>query len=990
MGEATQRESSDARERRRLAALDGYAILDTAPEAAFDDIVTIASEICQVPMALISLVDSKRQWFKAALGLDVSETPREIAFCAHAIQQQSTLIVEDATQDSRFAENPLVTGDPNLRFYAGTPLQTSEGEALGTLCVLDTQPRVLSPRQHAALQALGRQVMSQLEYRKSLLKQRADQRYSQLILDSAIDYAIISLDLNGLVRSWNEGATRILGWTSEEMCGQPCTEFFTPEDRAANVPDIEMGQALTKGRGSDERWHLRKDGSRFFASGEMMTLKNEAGKPVGFLKMLRDRTEARHLAQTQPALLELGDRLRDLTDPAQMSFVAAEVIGRTLQVSRAGYGTVSPDGKEVIVERDWTSPGIASITGEHMLSRFGSYISELMSGRTVVIEDSLNDARVDQAALSTLQIHAQINLPVVEQGRTVAIFFAHSSAARVWDAGEVDFIREVAERTRLAVERRRAENQVRFLADSLHLQVEERTAELNLLATIVERTDIMFMACDLNYKILAINRATVEEFQRVYGVRPRVGDDMLALLADQPEQRDQVKAAWARGLSGEEFTITEDFGNPQRARPHYEINFRTLTNARGERIGCYQFVIDVSERLRAQAALASAQEELRQAQKMEAVGQLTGGLAHDFNNLLTGITGSLEMVQSKLRQGRVGDTDRYVVAAQGAAKRAASLTHRLLAFSRRQTLDPKPVDVNRLVTGMRELIQRTIGPSVQLECVEAVGLWSTLIDAGQLENALLNLCINARDAMPSGGKLTIEAGNKWLDKRAASDRELSAGQYVSLCVSDTGTGMRPEVIARAFDPFFTTKPIGMGTGLGLSMVYGFARQSGGQVRIYSELGKGSMVCLYLPRHMAPAPGLEEAEATAEQVSELNHETVLVVDDEPTVRMLVTEVLTEIGCTAIDAGDGPAGLAILNSAARIDLLITDVGLPGGMNGRQLADAARVSRPDLKILFITGYAENAVLSHGHLDPGMHVLTKPFGLEDLKRRIKELVSE
>jgi PAS domain S-box-containing protein len=985
----TSADTADAREVRRIAALDSYRILDTAPESAFDDIVTIASEICQVPMALISLVDSKRQWFKAALGLEVSETPREIAFCAHAIQQQSTMVVPDATGDPRFAANPLVTGSPNLRFYAGTPLVSPDGEALGTLCVLDTRPRTLSARQHAALQALGRQVMNQLEYRKSLIKQRADQKYSELILDSAVDYAIISLDLAGLVKSWNEGAKRIFGWTSEEMFGQPCSRLFTPEDCAAHIPEIEMGNALTLGRGSDERWHLRKDGTRFFASGEMMTLKDDAQQSVGFLKMLRDRTDARRAAQTEPALLELGDRLRDLTNPVQMSYVAAELIGRTLQVSRAGYGTVRSDLMQILVEQDWVSPGVASIAGEDLLSGFGSYVTDLLIGKTVVIDDALTDKRVNQAAFASLGIYAQINVPVVEQGQTVAVFFVHSNVARPWDPAEVEFIRDVAERTRLAVERRRAENQVRVLADSLHLQVEERTAKLNLLASIVERTDIMFMACDIDYKILAINQAAADELHRVYGIRPVVGANLLGLLADQPEQQAHVRAAWSRGLAGEEFTLIEEFGDPRRLRPYYEINFRTLDNAHGERIGCYQFVIDVTERLVAQAALAKAQEELRQSQKMEAVGQLTGGLAHDFNNLLTGITGSLEMIQKKIRQDQAADAERYVLAAQGAAQRAASLTHRLLAFSRRQTLDPKPTDVNRLVTGMRELIQRTIGPSVVLECVEAGGLWSTLIDASQLENALLNLCINARDAMPSGGKLMIEAENRWLDAQAARDCELASGEYVSLSVSDNGTGMASDVVARAFDPFFTTKPIGMGTGLGLSMVYGFARQSGGQVRIQSRVGTGTRVSLYLPRHTGPV-SMEDPAISAETIARLNQETVLVVDDEPIVRILVTEVLNEIGCTALDAIDGPTGLEILKTGNRIDLLVTDVGLPGGMNGRQLADAARVSRPDLKVLFITGYAENAVLSHGHLDAGMHVLTKPFGLDDLKRRIKELVSK
>jgi CheY-like chemotaxis protein len=324
---------------------------------------------------------------------------------------------------------------------------------------------------------------------------------------------------------------------------------------------------------------------------------------------------------------------------------------------------------------------------------------------------------------------------------------------------------------------------------------------------------------------------------------------------------------------------------------------------------------------------------------------------------------------------------------QSSVRRAAALTQRLLAFSRRQTLDPKPTDVNRLVGGMEELIRRTVGPGVELEVIGAGGLWPTRIDAPQLENSLLNLCINARDAMPDGGRLTIETANKWLDERAAKERELQPGQYISLCVTDTGTGMPPDVVSRVFDPFFTTKPIGQGTGLGLSMVYGFVRQSGGQVRIYSEVGKGTTMCLYLPRYLG---ALEPAEAEeSEGPAPLGDgETVLVIDDEPTVRMLVVEVLEEHGYAAIEVGDGPAGLKILESDARIDLLITDVGLPGGLNGRQVADAARLTRPNLKVLFITGYAENAAVGNGHLDPGMEVITKPFSMAALGAKIRDLI--
>jgi signal transduction histidine kinase len=383
-----------------------------------------------------------------------------------------------------------------------------------------------------------------------------------------------------------------------------------------------------------------------------------------------------------------------------------------------------------------------------------------------------------------------------------------------------------------------------------------------------------------------------------------------------------------------------------------------------------------------------AEASLRQAHKMEAIGQLTGGLAHDFNNMLAGISGSLELIKSRLSQGKVDAVDRYITAAQGAAKRAAALTHRLLAFSRRQTLEPRPTSVNRLIAGMEDMIRRSVGPSIQIEVVGAAGLWTTLIDPNQLENALLNLCINARDAMPEGGRLTIETANKWLDDRAAEERDLKPGQYISLCVTDTGTGMPPDVAARAFDPFFTTKPLGEGTGLGLSMIYGFARQSGGQIRIYSEVGKGTTMCLYLPRH-EDNPDIDDV-LTFSQPAEASGagEVVMVIDDEPTIRMLIAEVLADGGYSAIEASDGPAGLRVLQSGTRIDLLITDVGLPGGMNGRQVADAARSLRPGLKVLFITGFAENAVVGNGQLEKGMHVIAKPFEIERLARTIGEMI--
>src|ERR1700722_3781883 len=401
----------------------------------------------------------------------------------------------------------------------------------------------------------------------------------------------------------------------------------------------------------------------------------------------------------------------------------------------------------------------------------------------------------------------------------------------------------------------------------------------------------------------------------------------------------------------------------------------------------YAVARDVTAEKAAAERLKIAEEALLQSQKMEAVGQLTGGIAHDFNNLLTGIVGSLDLLQTRINQGRTDNVARYINAAMTSANRAAALTHRLLAFARRQPLIPKVIDVNQLVVSLEDLLRRTIGGAIDLKIIASNQLWSTLCDPNQLESALLNLAINARDAMPRGGELTITTSNVRLEEVIADTPALSPGDYVCIDVADTGIGMSAEVATRAFDPFFTTKPIGQGTGLGLSMIYGFARQSNGHVTIVSKLQQGTSVKLYLPRHRGEVPAEQATELVAAEHAATG-ETVLVIEDEPVVRGVILEMLGEQGYRTLEAVDGPSGLRILRTGERIDLLVTDVGLPG-MNGRQLADQARETRPDLKILFITGYAESAAMADGFLQPGMEMITKPFDLENLSQRIRGMIS-
>ncbi|RMT80069.1 PAS domain-containing sensor histidine kinase [Pseudomonas viridiflava] len=535
---------------------------------------------------------------------------------------------------------------------------------------------------------------------------------------------------------------------------------------------------------------------------------------------------------------------------------------------------------------------------------------------------------------------------------------------------------------------------------------QERDRLTSLLRIFTAAVPGVVYAKDLEGRMLVANRGT----ETLIGKPPEffIGKTDMDFLDDQTQARTIMETDRRIMDSNTSEQIEEQVNLPDGSTATFLSTKAPLLNDEGEVIGLIGSSIDVTARKQAEVAVKElnqtleqrieqaihereqVEDALRHAQKMDAVGQLTGGIAHDFNNLLAGISGSLEMIQTRMAQGRLADVDKYVTVAQGAVRRAASLTHRLLAFSRRQTLSPEVTDVNTLIHGMEELIGRTVGPSIELNVVAGKDVWPALIDHAQLENSLLNLCLNARDAMPNGGRIVIETANASLDECIDPDHGVAAGEHLSIRVTDTGTGMSPDTVAKAFEPFFTTKPIGAGTGLGLSMVYGFVRQSGGQIKVESVEGQGTTIVMHLPRHI-PAPGEQPAHTRhGESAQPHQGETVLVVDDEPSVRMLVVEVLSSQGYHALEAADAQSGLDILRSDIPIDLLISDVGLPGGMNGREMADIACQNRPALPTLFITGYAETSALDGCHLRPKTQILTKPFGLELLASRIKELISE
>jgi signal transduction histidine kinase len=647
--------------------------------------------------------------------------------------------------------------------------------------------------------------------------------------------------------------------------GVPISAFvdsFHPDDIPAfqaalktafdGAEDFSAEYRITQPNGS-HRWIL--------ARGRIV--RGADGKPARLPGAAIDIT-ARKLADIRmDARVALNDQLRDLDDIAEMSFVAAKILGTTLGVSRAGYGTIDPVTETIHIERDWNDVGIESLAGVLHFRDYGSYIENLRRGETVAIADAYLDPRTAAGADALKAISAQsfVNMPVTEQGGFVALLYLNHAEAREWSADELELIHDVAQRTRTAIERRRAEQDLRALAASLELQVETRTAELR-----------------------------------------------------------------------------------------------------------------------------ESEATLRQSQKMEAIGQLTGGVAHDFNNLLQVISGNLQLLGRDIAGN--DKAERRVNNASVAVNRGAKLASQLLAFGRRQALEPKVINIGRLVTGMDEMLRRTLGEAVEIETVVSGGLWNTLIDPGQVENALLNLAINARDAMRDTGKLTIEVGNAHLDDAyACKHEEVKPGQYVVLAVTDTGTGMSPEVLARVFEPFFSTKPEGRGTGLGLSMVYGFVKQSNGHVKIYSEVGQGTTIKLYLPR----ADQREDVIAVVDDAEIVGgQEIVLIAEDDDGVRAVAVDLLTELGYRVLTANDAASALTIVESGVAIDLLFTDVVMPGSLKSPELARRAKQLLPDLTVLFTSGYTENAIVHGGRLDAGVELLPKPYTREALAHKIRRVLEK
>jgi len=892
-------------------------------------------------------------------------------------------------------------------------LRNSDRQLIGRICSVhgqvsfddgEPQPTGNAGEHAAGLTARLQRRVQRLErelQRRKLLETRVAEREMELadFLENSV-VGLHKIGADGSIIWANRAELDLLGYAAEEYIGRPIADFVVQPGQAA-----DMLQRATAGEAfRDEHVQLRcKDGS----TKDVVINSNPLlidGKFICTRSSMRDVTaqwtiegHLRGEAQKWEILHRTGIALSTDLD---LERIVQTVTDAAVQLANAEFGAFfynvdQPEGGSYMLYSLSGAPREAF--AKFPMPRATALFGPTFRGERIMrIDDVLAHPDYGMSApyhgmpKGHLPVRSYLAVPVIGREGKVhgGLFFGHSTPGVFTHRDEL-MVGGIAAQAAIAMENahlfrdsQQTHQELQQLNDELEQRVAERTNELarsevqfrELVSGVVDYAIYML---DIDGNIASWNAGA--ERIKGYSKNEAIGKHFSMFYT--PEDREKrvpwhalTVAATMGKYEAEAWRVRKD---GQRFWASVVID--AIYDGAGMVVGFAKVTRDLTER-------RAIEEQLRQSQKMEAIGQLTGGVAHDFNNLLTVIVGNLETIwrHAPPEDGRLR---RAIDQVTRGAQRAVTLTQQLLAFSRRQPLNPKPTDINRLVAGMSDLIRRTIGESIAVETVLAGGLWRVEIDAHQLENALLNLAVNARDAMPEGGKLTIETANAHLDEGYA-DRypELDAGQYVALCVTDTGTGMSADVITRAFEPFYTTKPIGQGTGLGLSQVYGFVKQSGGHVKLYSEVGEGTTVKIYLPRMSRQVEEEEEPLFPLAPTGD-KHEVVLVVEDDDDVRLFTTESLRELGFTVVQAHDAPSALKLLELRPEVQLIFTDVGLPG-MNGAQLVAAARALRPDIKVLFTTGYARNAIVHQGRLDPGVELITKPFTRVQLASRIRDVL--
>jgi PAS domain S-box-containing protein len=914
-------------EAQRLAALQSLHILDTPPEERFDRITRLAQRLFDVPIALISLVDASRQWFKSRAGLDVAQTPREISFCGHAILGHGAFVVQDARVDPRFSDNPLVTGEPAIRFYAGWPLADPAGHRLGALCLVDRRPRQLSEADLQVLRdlaSLAERELTNRELLEALTRLRASEERYALAVRGTSD-GLWDRNLLTNTEYWSPRFRELVGYHESEL---PST--FESFVSLLHPDDMERVALAT-------RWHLErrdpydieyrlrtKSGSYRWFRSRGQAVWNEAGRPVRMAGAITDITDRKSAEEELRATKKL---LRSILDHTPAVVYAKDLNGRYLFVNRRYEQVFGRTNEETVGRSD----------------------DELFPGQDIAVYRAH-----DREVLATLKA-IEYEEPVVQEGRphtylSVKFPLLDSSGQPFGVCGVSTDI----------TDRKEAEEELRELTDRLQ--------------AIVRASPVAVIAIAPDGIVNMWNPAA----ERVFGwSEEEVIGRPVPFVPD--DKREEFRALRERVLRGESLVQLELQRQRKDGTPiQVSVSAAPLWDRGGRIHGIMAVLEDVTERKR-------LEEQLRQAMKMEAIGRLAGGVAHDFNNMLTAIRGYSELLIADLP---AGDRKRHrAEEILKAAERAASLTQQLLAFSRRQVIQPKIVDLNALLANLMGMLRRVIGEDIRLVAHLDPGLWPVTADPGQLEQVVLNLAVNARDAMPQGGVLTIETANV-RNESASGDGHAGGGpDAVQLTVRDTGSGMDAGTLSRIFEPFFTTKELGRGTGLGLATVYGIVEQSGGTITADSAPGRGTTFTIRFPRAQSSASEARQRDDPAEVLT--GTETILVVEDEPFVREFLKELLASRGYQVLEAASGAEALARCEAYHRpIHLLLTDVVMPE-INGRQLAQMLVVKRPEIRVLFMSGYTDDAVLRYGVQNRSEAFIQKPYTPEALLKKIRDVLS-
>jgi PAS domain S-box-containing protein len=1083
--------SKPSDEMQRLAALGQYGLLDTAPESALDELTELAAHICGAPTALISLVGSDRQWFKSKVGTTTGETERDISFCGHAILQRDLFIVPDATTDSRFAGNPLVTGEPPIRFYAGAPLVTPEGHAIGALCVTDRVPRALTEEQQRALRVLARQVMVQLELRRKSaeLAEREEQLrlYAEhspaavAMLDRELKYLVVSRRwmedyqlgehsiigrshyevfpeipehwreihrrclagaiegceedpfvradgrtewLHWKIRPWrkadgsiggiimftenitarkqaeaavreserqyrllfasnphpmwvydletlrflavNDAAISRYGYSREEFLAFTIRDIRPAEDVPRLMANLRTEKAPFQDSGV---WrHMKKDGTVIEVEITSHTLvfdgrEAELVLAVDVSKRRQAEQRLQHINRVYAVLSDINQTIVREKDSAAMLKASCRIAVERGGFRMAWIGLLDESGTRVKpvasagVVDGYLDDLVITVTGVHASN--GPTSRAIRTGGHIVCADIGTDpmfAPWRERALAR-GYRSSTAFPLMVEGKPVGTFNLYASEAGFFNDTELQLLDELAADISFALEvshrdekRRRAEEELRWRTAFFEAQVESAL-------------DGMLVVDNEGRKIIQNKR-----FTEIWKIPPEIADD--------PDDRRQIEFAKSRTKDPEAFAshVAHLYSRPEDVS-HDIIEMidgsvleRTSAPVRGKtgilygRIWVFR---DITDRRRLES-------QLRQSQKMEAIGQLAGGIAHDFNNILAAI-----MMQADLASGAgemPAETREMLDDIRAAAERAANLTRQLLAFSRRQVMQPRVLDLNEVVTNVTKMLQRILGEDIRLQFNLEPRPLMTRADAGMLDQVLLNLVVNARDAMPDGGSLTINTGTIVLSaEEAASIPDSKPGPHVLVGVTDTGSGIAPEHLPRIFEPFFTTKEPGKGTGLGLATVFGIVKQHGGALRVESDVGRGTTIEFILP---AIEPAASEAVAAVTRPAPRGGtETVLLVEDDPAVRMLTRMVLETKGYRVIEADSGPAAFKAWDRAGGVvDLLFTDLVMPEGITGHALAAELQALKPELKVIFTSGYSADIAGRELELKAGQNFLQKP----------------